>query len=234
MVCNIPEYSSEAVATLAMTYMLNFTCSMFRLQGRLQRGERGCLTTGVAGGGGPVMYDLPHRETQGAVLGVVGGGKIGLTLMDLAKPFGFRVLAHDPFPGKRTDVEWVPLDTLLAESDFVSLHCPLVPATRHLIKSESLRRMKASAFLVNCSRGGVVKEEDLIRELRMGTIAGAALDVQEEEPVPPDSPLLDCPNLVLSPHIGWQRAESRQRLVTAVGENAAAVLAGRPQNVVRA
>lgn len=92
--------------------------------------------------------------------------------------------------------------------------------------------MKKSAFLINCGRGPLVKEEDIIKELNAGTIAGAALDVQEVEPVPADSPLFTTKNLVLSPHIGWQRLESRQKLVDTTGDNVAAILAGKPQNVV--
>lgn len=232
VVSNVPAYSNEAVASLAITYALNFSASMFVLQRRLWEGNKDCFTTGMIGGGGQVMYDLPHVEMQGKTMGIIGGGRIGQSMMDVSLPFGMRVIVYDPYPGKRTDVEWVSLEELLAESDFVSLHCPLFPSTKHLINSEKLKMMKKSAFLINCGRGPLVKEEDIIKELNAGTIAGAALDVQEVEPVPADSPLFTTKNLVLSPHIGWQRLESRQKLVDTTGDNVAAILAGKPQNVV--
>mmetsp|Transcript_12106 Transcript_12106/g.22219 ORF Transcript_12106/g.22219 Transcript_12106/m.22219 type:complete len:353 (+) Transcript_12106:64-1122(+) len=231
-VCNVPAYSNEAVATLAMTYLLNFSASLFEQQKRLWEGNRDSFTDGMIGGGGTVMYDLPHAEIRGKVLGVIGGGRIGQSMIDLALPFGLKCLVYDPYPGKRADVEWTSLEDLLARSDYVSIHCPLFPSTHHLMNSERLRMMKKSAFLINCARGPVVKELDLIKELNAGTIAGAALDVQEVEPVENDSPLFTAKNLVLSPHIGWQRKESRQKLIDTTIDNCLAIMRGKPENVV--
>mmetsp|Transcript_59641 Transcript_59641/g.141919 ORF Transcript_59641/g.141919 Transcript_59641/m.141919 type:complete len:357 (-) Transcript_59641:88-1158(-) len=232
VVCNVPAYSNEAVATLAMTYLLNFSASLFEQQKRLWQGNYDSFTDGMIGGGGTVMYDLPHTEVTGKVLGVIGGGRIGQSMMDLALPFGLKVLVYDPYPGKRTDVEWTSLEDLLARSDYVSIHCPLFPSTHHLMNSERLKMMKKTAFLINCARGPVVKEEDVIKELHAGTIAGCALDVQEVEPVDPHSPLFTTPGLVLSPHIGWQRLESRQKLVDTTIENCDNIFKGTPSNVV--
>ena len=126
------------------------------------------------------------------------------------------------------------LATLLAQSDFVSLHCPLTPGTKGLIDAHAIRSMKPSAFLINTSRGAVVDESALVAALQQTppAIAGAALDVQEVEPPPADSPLYSLPNVVLTPHIGWKRSETRQRLVRLVTENVRRFLAGDPINVV--
>mmetsp|Transcript_4049 Transcript_4049/g.9446 ORF Transcript_4049/g.9446 Transcript_4049/m.9446 type:complete len:355 (+) Transcript_4049:63-1127(+) len=232
VVSNVPAYSNEAVATLAITYVLAFSVSLFKQQKRLWEGDKASFTTGMIGGGGTVIYDLPHVELQGKTIGIIGGGRIGQSMMDVSLPFGMRVLVYDPYPGKRTDVEWVSLEELLTQSDYVSIHCPLFPSTHHLINAERLKMMKQSAFLVNCARGPIVKEADIIEALTKGEIAGAALDVQEQEPVPADSPLFTTPNLILSPHIGWQRLESRQKLVDTTIDNCQAILKGSPQNVV--
>ena len=146
-VCNVPAYSNEAVATLAITYVLAFSSSLFKQQRRLWEGDKASFTTGMIGGGGTVIYDLPHVELQGKTIGVIGGGRIGQSMMDVSLPFGLKVLVYDPYPGKRTDVEWVSLEELLTKSDFVSIHCPLFPSTHHLINAERLKMMKKSAFL---------------------------------------------------------------------------------------
>lgn len=233
VVCNVPAYSNEAVATLVMTYVLNFSCSMFTQQRRLLEGNRASFTTGMIGGGGTVGFDLPHVELQGKVMGLIGGGgRIGLSVADLALAFGMKVLISDLAKPNKDGVEWVSIEELLKQSDYVSIHCPLFPSTRHLMDSAKLQMMKPSAFLINCARGPIVKETDIIAELKKGTIAGAALDVQELEPLPEDSPLFTTENLYLSPHIGWQRLESRQKLVNTTSTNVAAILAGKPENVV--
>jgi len=120
------------------------------------------------------------------------------------------------------------LEEVLAQSDFVSLHCPLTPETRHLINERTLAIMKPSAFLINTARGAIVDEEDLLRALDNGTIAGAALDVQSPEPPPPDSPLYGHPSILLTPHLGWKRLETRQRLLARVADNLRAFVANEP------
>jgi len=233
VVCNVPAYSSEGVATLVMTYALNFSCSMFQQQRRLHEGKRDSFTVGMMGGGGSPGFDLPHVEMAGKTMGVIGGsGRIGVNVADLANAFGMKVLISDMSKPNRDNVEWVSIEELLSRSDYVSVNCPLFPSTRHLIDSSKIQMMKKSAFLINCARGPIVKEDDLIAELKKGTIAGAGLDVQEVEPVAPDSPLFTTENLFLSPHIGWQRRESRQKLLNTTAANAASILDGKPINVV--
>jgi len=233
VVCNVPAYSNEAVATLVMTYVLNFSCSMFEQQIRLMQANRLSFTTGMVGGGGTVGFDLPHFEVRGKTIGLIGGGgRIGLAVADLALAFGMRVLISDLAKPRNEQCEWVEMDELLKQSDFVSIHCPLFPSTHHLMNEAKLKLMKPSAFLINAARGPLVKETDVIAALEAGVIAGAGLDVQEVEPLEPDSPLFSTKNLFLTPHIGWQRLESRQKLVDTTISNVAAILAGKPENVV--
>lgn len=175
---------------------------------------------------------------RGRVLGTVGLGNIGAELVELLRPLGLeRVLAADPFVdaavAARIGVELTDLESLLAEADFVCVNCPLTPDTRHLIGARELRLMKPTAYLVNTARGPIVDERALVAALEAGVIAGAALDVFEEEPLPADSPLLGLDNVVLAPHaIAWT-----DELFALNGrgacENALAVLrGGAPRHVV--
>lgn len=156
---------------------------------------------GVAHGHWPRMMGLPLR---GRTLGLAGMGRIGKAVAVRAQAFDMRVLAYDPLPdaafAAAHEITLVPFDRLLAESDFLSLHLPLTPETRHLINRTTLARMKPDAVLINTSRGGLVREADLVEALQRKQIAGAALDVFEQEPPPPDHPLLKLDNVVLTPH----------------------------------
>ena len=182
--------------------------------------------------------DLLGLGLRGRVLGSIGLGNIGAELVELTRPLGLaRVLAFDPFlPAReaaRIGVELVELDTLLAESDFVCVNCPLTPETHHLLGEAEFRQMRPGAFLVNTARGAIVDEAALVRALEQGWIAGAALDVFEEEPLPPTSPLTSMENVVLSPHaIAWTD-ELYALNGSGACENVLAVLRGEPpQHVV--
>jgi phosphoglycerate dehydrogenase-like enzyme len=147
----------------------------------------------------------PPRKLNGATLGLVGLGRIGRAVAQRARGFGMRILAADPFAtaesASTAGAELSPLDALLEQSDFVSVHTPLLPTTRHLIGEAQLRRMKRTAVLINTARGPVVDEQALIAALKDGTIRAAGLDVFEQEPVDPANPLLTMPNVVVTPHI---------------------------------
>lgn len=167
-------------------------------------------------------------DVHGATLGIVGMGAIGQAVARRASGFGMRVLytrrsAADASIGQR-----VPLDDLLRESDFVSLHVPLTEETRHLIGERELRLMKPTAILINTARGAVVDQAALAKALREGVIAGAGVDVTEVEPVPPDDPLLAAPNVVILPHIGSASYATRARMAEMAVENCVAGLEGRP------
>jgi lactate dehydrogenase-like 2-hydroxyacid dehydrogenase len=157
-------------------------------------------------------------DVQGATLGIVGFGRIGRAVARRAEGFDMTVLAtHE-----------TPLEELLARSDFVTLHCPLTPATRHLIDARALSLMKPTAILVNTARGAIVDQLALGAALRAGTIGGAALDVTDPEPMPPDDPLRGAPNLIVVPHIGSATYTARARMTELAVNNLLAALAGRP------
>lgn len=168
-------------------------------------------------------------ELRGRTLGLVGAGRIGSAVAERCRVFGMDVVAYDPHlpPHRIEDLRatLVGLDRLLEESDVVSLHVPLTDETRGLIDAAALARMKRQAFLINVSRGGVVDETALARALHEGVIAGAALDVYEHEPLPPDSPLLEAPNLVLTPHLGASTKEAQVQVALEVSRGVRAALA---------
>jgi glyoxylate reductase len=161
---------------------------------------------------------LLGHDVHGSTLGVVGFGRIGQAVARRAAGFDMRVL-HTPD---------TPLPGLLADADAVSLHVPLTPDTRHLIDAAALERMKPTAVLVNTARGGVVDQQALAEALHRGRIAGAALDVTDPEPLPPDHPLLDAPNLLVLPHIGSATHQARRRMADLAVANLMAGLAGHP------
>jgi glycerate dehydrogenase len=227
-VMNVPAYSSDAVATLVMTFILNFSSSLHLQMRRLSRGDRVNFSS---------CLQAPHFELRGKTLGLVGGsGGIGSRVRAMARAFGMKVLISTRAPreaeegGEVQFTDSVP--DLLRTSDFVSLHCPLNEATRHLIDAAALRTMKPSAFLVNTARGDICDEAALVDALSEGVIAGAGLDVQSTEPPREDSPLYALDNVILTPHIGWKRKETREALVATVAANIASFYAAAPQNVV--
>jgi glycerate dehydrogenase len=221
-VCNIPAYSSERVAHTAVMMILNLSSSVQMQMRMLEAGDRSNFTEHL-------MVD--HTEVNGKTLGVVGAGHIGREVIKVAQALGMKILVHTRTP-KDDGLTYVSLEELLAESDYVTLHCPLNDATRHLIGKEQLAMMKDSAFLINTARGALIDEPALIEALENGVIAGAGLDVQETEPPADDSPLYDMPNVILTPHMGWKGLETRQRLVDILAANIRAFVNGEPQNVV--
>lgn len=163
---------------------------------------------------------LAGVELNRKTLGLVGAGRIGGEVARRARAFGMRVLVHDPYlPADRArelDAEPGDLDDLIERADFLSLHVPLTASTTSMIGAEQLRRMKPSAYLVNAARGGVVDEDALALALRAGWVAGAALDVFREEPLPASSPLVGSPNLILSPHLGASTAEAQELVASEI------------------
>ena len=172
---------------------------------------------------------LLGRDVFGATLGIIGFGRIGQALARRAKGFSMRILYYDTqrFPQAETELgaQYAPLDTVLSEADYVSLHTALTAETRHLIGAAQFARMKSTAVLVNTSRGPVVDEAALFLALSSGQIASAGLDVTEIEPLPMDSPLLKLQNIILAPHIASASVQSRTRMATMAAENIAAGLA---------
>ena len=216
-VCNIPAYSTERVAHTAIMMILNLSSSMQIQQAMLARGDRSNFTK---------CMQVSHVEVNGKVLGVVGAGTIGRDVIKVAQALGMKVLAYTRTPRADEDnLKYVSLEELLKQSDYISLHCPLTPQTRHMIK-------KPTAYIINTGRGALIDEPALIEALKEGRIAGAGLDVQETEPPVQNNPLYDMPNVILTPHMGWKGLETRQRLVSILAANIQAFDEGRPQNVV--
>lgn len=211
-VCNIPGYSTEAVAQLAITFILNFSSSIVQQQNMIERKKFSNFTDHLG---------VPHFELQNKTLGLIGTGSIGQEVMNIARALGMNVLTYSRTPKNFNDpkIKSVSLDELLKQSDFVSIHCPLTDETKHLIDSHKLKLMKSTAFLINTSRGAIIKETDLIEALENKVIAGAGLDVQDPEPPQVDNPMFEMDHVILTPHIGWKRLESRQRLVQLLSGN---------------
>jgi glyoxylate reductase len=182
---------------------------------------------------------LAGRDVFGATIGIVGAGRIGYAVAKRAKGFDMKILFYDVVPRPEIEKDLggkkVDMDTLLKESDFVSIHVPLMKETHHLINAERLKLMKKTAYLINNSRGPVVDEKALYEALKKGQIAGAGLDVFEQEPTPVDNPLLKLDNVVVAPHISSASLETRSKMAEMVAENLVAFFQGKkPPNLVNA
>ena len=223
-VCNIPAYSTERVAHTVIMMILNFASTMQKQIGMLAKGDRSNFTK---------YLQVSHTEVNGKTLGVVGAGHIGMEVIKVAKALGMNILIHTRTPKADGDgIRYVSLDELLANSDYITLHCPLNDQTKHLINKETIGKMKPNAVIVNTGRGPLINEADLCEALAAKRIAGAGLDVQEVEPPAEDSPLYTLDNVIITPHMGWKGLETRQRLVGIIRDNIQAFLKGEPINVV--
>jgi glycerate dehydrogenase len=225
VVTNIPTYGTASVAQFAMALLLELCHNAKRhhdavCDGQWSRSKDWCF------------WLTPLTELDGKVMGIVGLGRIGRRVSRIASALGMRVIAVDQLPVAADGVELTTLETLLAESDVVSLHCPLLPETQGLINARRLAIMKSSAFLINTSRGPLVVDQDLANALNEGRIAGAGLDVLSVEPPLEDNPLLKAKNCIITPHIAWATREARSRLMEIALANLACFLQNRPQNVV--
>lgn len=224
-VCNVPGYSTEAVAQLVITFILNLSSSLILQQIMIKQNNFDNFTK---------YLQVPFFEVQKKTLGVIGFGAIAKQVIKVAWSLGMNILVYTrtPKPEAIPKIQFVSLEELLRQSDFVSIHCPLSTDTKYLIDKDSLKLMKPSAFIINASRGPIIKETDLIEALKNGTIAGAALDVQDPEPPELNNPLFSMNNVILTPHIGWKPFEARQRLVELVAKNIELFMQGKPINVV--
>jgi D-3-phosphoglycerate dehydrogenase len=219
MVCNVPDYCIEEVSTHTLAFLLCLNRHIWSQDKQVR-----------TGGWSSRKRDLPLR-LSGQVLGLVGLGKIGQAVARKAQGLGLRVLGYDPYINqeitRKLDVELLSLEDMLRHSDYVSLHCPLTDETHHLIGTAQLELMKSSAFLINMARGPVVDQTALYQALVQQTIAGAALDVLEEEPPSPDEPMLQLENVIFTPHTSSVTTESMVQLRRDTARNAATVLLGK-------
>lgn len=224
-VCNIPTYSTSAVAQLTFALILEHTNHVALHSDSVMSGEwSNCKYF--------CYQKSPLAELDGKTLGIIGFGKIGKAVAVIARAFGMKVLAHTNHPAPFDDVEFVTTDELLAESDFVTLHCPLTPQTEGMVNAEFISKMKSSAVLINTSRGQVIDEQALADALNSGRLAGAGLDVLSAEPPKADNPLLGARNCLITPHIAWAGYETRARLMDICRHNVEAYLSGSPINCV--
>ncbi len=226
-VTNVPAYSTMSVAQTVFAHLLELTHNVGAHSQSVHRGDWSA--------GADFCYWLkPVTELDGLVMGIVGFGRIGRQVATIARAFGMKILAYDAMPPQETPegVEMAGLDRVFAESDVVTLHCPLTPETEGLVNAERLAAMKPTAFLINTSRGPVVDEPALADALKSGQIAGAGLDVMQSEPPAAESPLLGAPNCNITPHIAWASQAARRRLMSVAVGNVKAYLVGTPLNVV--
>ena len=227
LVINIPDFCTDEVATQAMTLLLACSKHLRLAQELLSQGRWGEWWRSRS----------PMGSLYGEVLGLVGCGNIGRTMARRARAFDLKLLGFDPYAdaalARESGITLTSLPELLKESDYISLHTPLNKDTRHIIGEAELAQMKPTAYLINTARGPVVDESALIKALEEKRIAGAGLDVFEQEPTDPNNPLLKMSNVVVTPHSAAYSDNSSLRLATSVGQEAARVLSGRwPKNLV--
>ncbi len=226
-VTNVPAYSTDSVAQMVFAHLLNLAQHVGDHSGGVHEGK-------WAASKDFCYWEFPLVELAGKTIGVVGYGKTGRAVSQLAHAFGMRILvstrtASSPQP---SGIRFVSLDELFKKSDVVTLHCSLTDATHHLVNAERLGVMKPGAFLINTSRGPVVDPQALADALNDGTIAGAGIDVMASEPPDPADPLLSAKNCYITPHIAWATRESRRRLIETAVDNVRAFVEGTPQHVV--
>ncbi|MGQ9506272.1 MAG: glyoxylate reductase [Candidatus Bathycorpusculaceae bacterium] len=226
-VTNTPEVLTDTTADFAWALLLAVARRVVEADKYVRSGQWKV-------GWHPMM--MQGRDVHGATLGIVGAGRIGFAVAKRATGFDMKILFYDVVPRpemEKLGAKKVDMETLLRESDFVSIHVPLMKETYHLINEDKLKLMKKTAYLINNSRGPVVDEKALYKALKEGRIAGAALDVFEQEPTPVDNPLLKLDNVVVAPHISSASYETRSKMAEMVAENLVAFFKGeKPPNLV--
>lgn len=224
VVCNIPAYSTARVAHTAILLILSLASSLQQQIRMLAGGDRANFHQHL-------MVD--HVEVNGKTLGLIGYGNIARETIKVAQALGMNILVATRTPRPDVDgIHFTTNDEVFERSDFISLNCPLNAATKHMINQQTLAVMKPTAYVINTARGALIDEAALIEALRTGVIAGAGLDVQEVEPLDDSSPLFTMDNVIITPHMGWRGLETRQRLVSMVGDNIRAFCEGHPINRV--
>jgi glycerate dehydrogenase len=226
-VANIRNYALHTVPEHAFSLILALRRSLLEYRADVERGrwqevDQFCF------------FDHPIRDLHGSTMGIFGEGVLGQGTATIARAFGMRVLFADHAPPKMPNVEFTPMDQVLAESDVISLHCPLTPDSRNMFGLEQFRKMKRSAILINTARGGLVDEQALVTALKEGLIAGAGFDVLTKEPPKEGNPLLDVrmPNFILTPHVAWASDGAMQFLADQLIDNVELFVKGTPQHLV--
>ena len=226
-VCNIPAYSTDSVAQMTFSLLLDICFHAARHSDAVHAGKWTACPDFC-------FWETPLIELAGKTLGVVGTGRIGRAVSRIAAAMGMKVLCYSRHPGGALPegCRWATLEELFAASDVISLHCPLNDDSRGMINRESIARMKDGVILLNTGRGPLVAERDLADALNAGKVYAAGVDVVSAEPIRPDNPLLTARNCVITPHIAWAPFEARQRLMDIAVGNLEAWMRGEPQNNV--
>lgn len=227
LVTNVPGYGTDTVAQFTFALLLEICHHVAHHSeavhvGRWEQCADFCFC------------DYPQIELAGKTMGIIGFGRIGQKVGIIAKAFGMRVLAYSPHEYERGKAigTYVNLETLLAESDIISLHCPLFPETEDIINQGTIAKMKDGVIILNNGRGPLIVEQDLADALNSGKVQAAGVDVVSVEPIKGDNPLLTAKNCFITPHIAWATKEARQRIMDCAVQNLKAYLAGKPENVV--
>lgn len=222
VVTNVPAYSTPTVAQFTMALLLEIALHVGHHSQAVQDGRWSACRDFA-------FWDYPLMELRGKTMGIVGYGSIGQAVAKLAKAFGMRVMAYSRH-GCAED--YAPLDELYAQSDVISLHCPLTAENAGMIDASAIAKMKDGVILLNTARGGLINEHDLREALLSGKVYAAASDVVSAEPIRADNPLLGLENMIITPHIAWAATEARQRLMDIATDNVRQYLAGHVQNNV--
>lgn len=229
-ICNIRDYCTESVTQHVLLSILSLSHSYFDYMHSIQRGE-------WQEGSGFSLLEHPIKELSGKKLGIVGFGVLGKGVAKALSILGMETLICESFNPDKTDdsLDRVGFDEMLRESDVVSLHCPLTEETDGIFNEDAFEKMKSSAILINTARGGLVNDQALIKAIENKSIAGAAIDVLDQEPPGLDHPLMqnNYKNLIITPHIAWAAREARQRALDRIADNIEAFMKGKPINVVK-
>ena len=224
-VCNAGSYSTNAVAQQVFAYILAHASRVADYDADVKNGDwiRSRLFC---------FFSRPTQELEGKTLGIFGFGTIGARVAEIGKAFGMRVIATNRSKKNYDGVEFVDFDTLLAESDYLSVNCPLNAQTAEIFDASAFDKMKVGLYFINTARGGVLVESALADALNSGKLAGAAIDVLTYEPMKADCPLRDAKNITITPHVAWAPLQTRIRLLSIVSDNVKSFINGTPTNVV--
>ena len=226
-VCNVPGYGTAAVSQFTIALLLELCHRIGHHDNAVHQGKWITCPNFC-------FWDTPQMELAGKTMGIIGFGQIGRAVGRIAGALGMNVIAYsrsECAEGKKIG-SYVDLDTLLAQSDVTSLHCPLFPETAGIINDDAIARMKDGVIILNTARGPLIDEYALAHALRSGKVQAAAVDVVSQEPMDPANPLLTAPNCIITPHMAWAQGAARQRIIDITAGNIKAFIDGKPQNVV--
>lgn len=226
-VCNVPTYGTASVSQFSIALLLEICHHIGHHSESVHAGN-------WANNADWCYWDYPLIELEGKTIGIIGFGRIGQSEGRIAKALGMHVLAYDLYPNEsgKAIADYVDLDTLLARSDVITLHCNLTEENTGMIDKHAIAKMKDGVILINNARGQLIVEQDVADALNAGKIAAAGLDVVYTEPIRDDNPLLTAKNCIITPHISWGPKESRQRIMDCTVANVRAFIHGTPENVV--